>query len=360
MSRSSTQNQSAHGAVQGEEESEVQPTHKRSPGGGMRKRIFFWCKFLASFALIGFVVWKTGLTTESGRARFLLMLQGINPVYLFLSLLCGVVLTIISSWRWRILLHSKGIDISLFRLISFYFIGRFFNLFLPTSMGGDVVRIVSVATHSGEKEEALASVFVERLVGMITLLAVSICALFFGLRNYDLPVITASLFFVAGLSVLILWLVFDKRLLARISVFLGNRFHPALGVLGKITRVQGVIRDYKDNPLVMVKVFGVSCLFYFMAIVNVWVSARAFVPDVAFSSMLLAVPAIMLVMNLPVSIGGLGLMEASYTLIFPLFGYTPALALSVALLMRFKTLVYGGVGAILHLNLLRSRDKENV
>jgi uncharacterized membrane protein YbhN (UPF0104 family) len=88
------------------------------------------------------------------------------------------------------------------------------------------------------------------------------------------------------------------------------------------------------------------------------VSSRAFFPEVTFTSMLLAVPAIMLVMNLPVSIGGLGLMEAAYALLFPLFGYTPALALSTALLMRFKTLVYGGVGAILHLARLRADGAE--
>ena len=71
--------------------------------------------------------------------------------------------------------------------------------------------------------------------------------------------------------------------------------------------------------------------------------------------MLLAVPAIMLIMNLPVSIGGLGLMEAGYALLFPLFGYSPALALSTALLMRFKTLVNGGIGGILHLSRLREQ-----
>ncbi len=359
MSDSPAHNHPVSGAGKGETAGagEQQSAAKKTPVR-VRSRVFLGLKFLASFVLIGLVVWKTGLLTREGWSKFLVMLHGVNLVYLGLSLLCGFVLTTISSWRWQILLRSKGIDISLLRLISFYFIGRFFNLFLPTSMGGDVVRVVTVASHSGEKEEALASVFVERLIGMITLLVVVSLAIVLGLRNYDLPVITASLFFVAALLFTVLWLVFDKRLLAKISDLHADRFVVGTTLLKKLTRLQDVIRDYRDKPGVLIQVFCISCLFYLTAVVNVWLSARAFVPDVSFSTMLLAVPAIMLIMNLPVSIGGLGLMEAAYTLIFPLFGYAPALALSTALLMRFKTLVHGGIGALFHLARLRNGEQK--
>jgi glycosyltransferase 2 family protein len=87
----------------------------------------------------------------------------------------------------------------------------------------------------------------------------------------------------------------------------------------------------------------------FLAVLNVWVSALAFSSDVDFLTILIAVPAIMLIMNLPISIGGLGLMEAAYTIIFTAFGYSSALALSTALLIRLKTLVDGVIGGIFYL-----------
>ncbi len=320
-----------------------------------RKKILFFFKLLASLALLAFVVWKTGLNSSTGRADLARTLTCVNPLYFALSLLCGVLLTTISSWKWQVLLRSKDIEVSLLRLISIYFIGRFFNLFLPTSMGGDVVRVWELGRHSGDHSEALASVFVERLSGMVTLALVALVAVFSGLHSYDLPILTASLLFLAILILFTLWLILDVRLLGFLSRITG-RFALTAKVFAKLTRIQQAIREYKDRPLVLVQVFAVSCLFYFTAVVNVWVSSRAFFPDVTFSSMLLAVPAIMLVMNLPVSIGGLGLMEAAYALLFPLFGYTPALALSTALLMRFKTIVYGGVGGILHLARLRADD----
>ncbi len=319
----------------------------------------FLLKLGISLLLIAFVVWKTGLNSSEGRKNLMVSLRGVDSLYFCLSLLSGIVLTTVSSWKWQTLLKSKGVDVHLARLVSFYFIGRFFNLFLPTSMGGDVVRVWEVGRHSGDKYEALASVFVERLTGMVTLALVAIVAVFFGLHRYDLPILTASLLFIAFLIFVVLWLILDTRILPLFSRLIGDRFGFTTTLFAKLSRIQLAIREYKDNPVVLLRVFGISCLFYFLAVVNVWVSARAFNQQVTFSSMLLAVPAIMLIMNLPVSIGGLGLMEAGYALLFPLFGYSPALALSTALLMRFKTLVNGGIGGVLHLSRLRGEKTSN-
>ena len=65
--------------------------------------------------------------------------------------------------------------------------------------------------------------------------------------------------------------------------------------------------------------------------------------------MVIAVPFIMLIMNLPVSIGGLGLMEASYTVAFGLLGYSAELGLITALLMRGKALLDALIGGMIEL-----------
>jgi uncharacterized membrane protein YbhN (UPF0104 family) len=64
-------------------------------------------------------------------------------------------------------------------------------------------------------------------------------------------------------------------------------------------------------------------------------------------------------MNLPVSIGGIGLMEAAFTFFFPLFGYSAALAVSTALLMRLKNILYGLAGGLLHLGRLRGAAERS-
>ncbi|MGB7249226.1 MAG: lysylphosphatidylglycerol synthase domain-containing protein, partial [Phormidesmis sp.] len=91
-----------------------------------------------------------------------------------------------------------------------------------------------------------------------------------------------------------------------------------------------------------------SLLFYFLAILNVWVSALAFDSSVSLISMLVAVPIIMFIMNLPFSIGGLGLMEFAYSFTLGLFGINPAVAISTTILMRLKTLLAAGMGGLIY------------
>ncbi len=297
---------------------------------------------------MAYVVHKTGLDTEEGRARFKDILSDINPVYFALSLLIGVLLNITSSWRWQILLRSKKIKVSLLRLLGYYYIGRFFNMFMPTSMGGDVARIWDLGKYTGDNYEAFASVFMERFIGMVVLAAVSGVVLLG--HDQALPLITNSLLFVIALVLFILWLVIDIRVFDFFARLFG-RIHPFFSkIFAKLREVHHAIYSYKNDKKTLAFVVSISTMFYMLAVINVWISSRAFSVDIPFTDMLLAVPAIMLIMNLPVSIGGLGLMEAAYTTIFVLFGYPPELALSTALLMRFKTIVNAFIGGIVHLS----------
>ena len=323
-----------------------------APPKKKKSRLFFFIKIAGSVLLLAYVVWKSGLDSAAGRAGLLQTLEQVNFFWLACSLAVGILLTLISSWKWQVLLYSKGIEVSLARLFLFYFIGRFFNMFLPGAVGGDVVRVWELSRHSGEKYEALASVLVERLSGMATLVLLSAVAVL--AHDYRLPVLSVGVLLLAVMNLGIFWLILDRRILPLLSRLLGGRSALADRLLAKLSRLQDAVREYKDNKMVLVQVFAISCLFYFMAVINVWSTALAFAPEVSFSSMLLAVPAIMLAMNLPVSIGGIGLMEAAFTFFFPLFGYSAALAVSTALLMRLKNILYGLAGGMLHLGRLRA------
>ena len=91
-----------------------------------------------------------------------------------------------------------------------------------------------------------------------------------------------------------------------------------------------------------------SVFFYLAAVINVLITAMVFNVEVSFVDMLIATPIIMVIMNLPISFGNIGLMEFAYTNVFLLMGYGPELGLSVAVLMRLKSFVDGALGGILH------------
>lgn len=316
-----------------------------------KKRLFFFLKLFVSFGLIIYVIDKTGLNTREGLSKLGDTLSGVDPLYFWASITIGVLLNVTSSWRWKILLKAKGIAVSLWRLLGFYYIGRFFNMFLPTSMGGDIARVWDLGKHTGQAYEALASVFMERFIGMSVLAAVSAIVLIF--HDTHLPVITNSLLFVIGMVATLLWLVLDKRVF-NFFQRLFSGIHPFVAkIFDKLEEAHQTIADYRKHPRTLAWVIFISIFFYLLAVLNVWVSARAFAPNIGLYEMLLAVPAIMLIMNLPVSIGGLGIMEAAYITTFELFGYAPELALSTALLMRFKTIINAIIGGIIHIGRIK-------
>ena len=83
---------------------------------------------------------------------------------------CIVLVNIVlSSLKWRILLLSDQINIPLSKLVVSYVIGSFFNVFLPSTIGGDSYRIYDIMRQSGQGVRTAASVFADRLSGFIAL-----------------------------------------------------------------------------------------------------------------------------------------------------------------------------------------------
>ncbi len=313
------------------------------------KYLWFFVKLAITLGLVVFVIYKVGLLDPDGRNLFWETLKGVDVFYLGISLGVGLIMNLLSSYKWQVLLLSRRIVVRLYRLFAIYYIGKFFNLFLPTGMGGDIARIYQLGRLTGTNTESLASVFIERFTGMITLTIVSLVAVLVSLREHDLPIITYSLAVCVFLISILIWLMLDRRPLALFSNLITGRFESLTPLIQKLARTHDAVRAYKDNLPTLWYTFAISLLFYFLAVINVWVSALAFSREVEFLTILVAVPAIMLIMNLPVSIGGLGLMEAAYTIIFTSFGYSSGLAVSTALLIRLKTLIDGVVGSIFYL-----------
>ena len=84
----------------------------------------------------------------------------------------------LSAWRWWLLLGPVDLRVPYLRMVAFYFIGMFFNFFLPTIVGGDAVKAVLLARETGAPARATMSVFMERNVGLFALLTIATAAAF--------------------------------------------------------------------------------------------------------------------------------------------------------------------------------------
>jgi len=314
----------------------------------LKQQILKIVQIIATLCLLTLVFYQVGLFSESGRTAFWRVLKGADWSLLVLSVLVGVLINMSSALKWYMLIRARNLVVGYWRIFSYYLIGQFYNLVLPTSVGGDVVRSYELGKFTGKQADALASVFVERYTGVLVLLLVSGVAVLSRLAVFNVDFVIISLIAFTLLLGFIAWMIFDVRLYRWFKAVMSNKLPASRAIFTKVDKLLLSIDVYKSNRRALVWAFVNSFVFYFIAVVNVYVTALVFTDTVGFMDILIATPIIMLIMNIPLSVGNLGLMEFAYINIFQLMGYSPALGLSVAILMRLKSLFDGAMGGLLH------------
>ena len=321
-----------------------------------RRTLLSLLRSVITLGLLALVFYKAGLFSPEGRSSLIDMLKSASLFYLLLSVLIQFALNFSSSVKWWMLLLSRNVKISVWRIWAYYLIGQFYNLILPTSMGGDVVRMHELRRYTGKGAEAVASVFVERFTGMMMLVVLALGAIVINMNQFNHLLINTSLAAFAAVVTLIGWMIIDQRPFLFFQNYFRRHLPSLTGIMEKIGRFQVAVQDYRHDRYALVWAFINSAVFYILAILNVWLSAKAFDPEMTVKAALVATPVILLLMNLPISIGGIGLMEFAFTFTFELIGLGSTLGFSTALVIRAKVFVDGGIGAICHPLVARGRS----
>lgn len=293
-------------------------------------------KLVVSLALVAILLWLVDWG-EVGA-----MLRRTDPRYLALSVAAGILLNVVSAWKWQILLRAKGHHLPLGRLVHLYFVGYFFNHLLPSNVGGDVVRSYEISREIGSLADAVASVFMERFTGFTALMALAALSFMGNLGTFDDWRFSAALLVglaaYAGLCLAVA-LEGPADFLAR------GRAGRLFGrVAEKVKKLQRSIRSYRHRKGHLLAALAISALFYLLAILNVFVSTLAFGIHVPIGTLVVIVPVIMVISMIPVSLGGIGLAEGAYVFTFTTVGAGAPAGMLVALLTRFKALLFGFVG----------------
>lgn len=274
-----------------------------------------------------------------------------------LAIAFGLVLLglVVRAWRWQRLLRGVGASAPFGRLLQLYVIGNFFNAFLPSGFGGDVVRAAEAA-QDVSAEVAAATVFVDRLSGLLVLFALALIG--WPLRPADAPderlwvvVPLAAVGCLAG-AVLI-----DGRLVGRWAARLAAT-PPSAG------RVRSAAQRYLEPLLRRLSQIDrrawtaallISLLFNGLLIGWWFAAGRAVGLTVPWRTYLLVVPLLSLALLVP-SVGGLGVREALAPLL--LVGATGGIeqAAAAALLVTALERVAGLVGGPVYLWSLRGAD----
>lgn len=216
---------------------------------------------------------------------------------------------VLRAYRWLLLLRGLGLRLPFLRLVRLYFTGHFFNAFLPTGFGGDVVRILEV-TRDVPGDIAAGTVLLDRLTGLLMLFVLALVALPF--RPAAFPAQQATLVLALALAGLLAGVILlDGRLLRSAGRFLPAPLSPTgEGAVARLLRaVQAVGWPALGGAL------AVSLLFNLMQVSWWWAAARALRIEMPFGYLVLVVPLLSISLLVP-AVGGFGARESVATLLF--------------------------------------------
>lgn len=295
---------------------------------------------------------KEGLATVYARislTQYLLAMACILGMYL-----CGVK-------RWQVLLRSQGIDATFFQALRLTFIGFFFNNVVPGMTGGDVVKAVMIARESkGRGPDAVSTVIVDRVLGLIVLAALAAVVLLFALDTYGTIAMWVFIMLAVATACILLFLSRRVRKLLRIDKLL-NRL-PGSEALKRLDRAFLLYRTKKKE---MAFCIAISLLSHMFNILSVWFLGVGLGVDAAhgllepqFMTYMVVVPIIMIVAAVPVLPGGWGVGEAAFGYFFRTVGVQNlALSIGLSVLHRFSMLLWSLLGGVF-LFLSRKEAKE--
>jgi uncharacterized protein (TIRG00374 family) len=297
----------------------------------------FLGKLGVSGLLLAVLFWRVD------RAAFLRSLQSL-PLNVFLGCLALYALGyIISSVRWQRLLIAEGIRLPLWRLILVYFEGAFFNLFLPTLIGGDIVRGYAIYRIT-RADASLASILVDRLAGFAALIAIALGALLVAYRQIRDPQVAAMILGVAAAFGLLMAVLLTERVKGRASGLL-----RVVGLTRFQARVQGMvdaIHRYRSHHRALGQAVVLSGLLQALIIVTYYFIGTGLNLGVPIAYFFLYVPLITVVAMLPISVAGLGVREGGAVYFFAKAGVDAATALSMSLAWFSLTLIVSGLGGL--------------
>jgi uncharacterized protein (TIRG00374 family) len=274
----------------------------------------------------------------------------IDSAWLLVLVLMTPLTVAVSVWKWQLLLHARGHRLSAPSLYGFYVLGQFFNHVLPTSVGGDVARGVAVGRRIGDTEAAFASIFVERLTGLGVLLVLTTLALIASpaARASTLMLALAAATVAGYLTVV--GAILDDRLMRTARHVLG-RFTLASRALERITDFESSLRAHLEHPVTLLAAFALSLLFHLGALFIAYAACRALGQEAAVWTVVVATLLAQTVAVLPLSIGGIGLMEWAFVTIFAASGLSAAAGAATMLTIRLNMIVFSCLGYLTYLML---------
>jgi uncharacterized protein (TIRG00374 family) len=321
----------------------MSPTDSRSSESG--RRVWLWILKIGVSSGLLYLVFR-----QLDVPHMLRLMRDASFGWIVVALLIYLVMLAISTWRWRLLLGAQAVTVPFRVLFYSFLVAIFANNFLPSNIGGDVIRIRDTARAAGSKTLATTVVLADRGLGVLGLAFVaSMGSTLAARRSEALGPLGPALLWGGLLTALVLcWLVlaFPERLgvLARpLRTFHAEWVDKRTGVL-----TQALVR-FRRAPLSMLLGFLSAIAVQASLVVFYLAVAAALHVQVPFGHLAILVPVSFIVQMLPVSLNGLGLREATFGVYLTKVGVKLESAVALSFIGAALVMIFSMSGAAAYL-----------
>ena len=281
------------------------------------------------------------LFTKVDAGRLWAAARQASPLWLVLALSLYTLMVLASAWRWGILLAAQSIRLPFKTLTSSFLVATFFNNFLPSNIGGDVIRVADTAPAAGSKTVATTIVLLDRGLGLLGLVLVAAVGATVGSAvGGDGPV-------AAGF----LWAAFGAATAVAVPALLRPRafaklLHPVRAIHPewvdeRLTKLIEALGRFGSAPGALLSCFGGALLVQAVLVGFYLAIAQSLNIPIGFAELAVIVPVSFIVQMVPLSMNGFGVREATFGFYFAKLGLPleSALLLSImgaGLIMLFS------------------------
>ncbi|MFV2039594.1 MAG: YbhN family protein, partial [Acidimicrobiales bacterium] len=256
---------------------------------------------------------------------------------------------VLAAYRWQRVLHALGEEVRLRRLFSHYMAGQFLSNFVPTTVGGDVLRVARLSRDTRDGPVSFTSVVFERLTGWLVLPLITFLGFAVNPGLTQLGTSTTIPLYVAAGTLFGLLLI----IVVLGSNWIGDSLDGRTGLLSFAEAVHLGIDRFREHPRAAGEVLLSAVAYQTTILLAAGATVEALeINEVGLTALMAFLPAVLILQVLPVGIGGLGIREGALVLFLGGLGVVneQAVALGLAMyaitllssLIVFPMLIFGG------------------
>lgn len=308
----------------------------------LRRSWPFLVKTLISLGLLGW------LFTQIDAGAVLSRLRQMDLRWAALAIALYAVMIVASAWRWQLLLETQEINATMSALTASWLVATFFNNFLPSNIGGDVVRIADTARLTASRTVAATVVLLDRALGLVALLLVAACgSVMAGAAGLAVP--GGSYLWIAAVGMVAAGTpaLFVPELVPRLLKPI-CRLRPGL-FEQRLERLADTLWRLRARPLALAMSFAGAVFVQLVLIGFFLAAARSVGTPLPVLYGLVIVPISLVLQMVPISINGFGVREAVFSYFFVQLGLGADAGIALSLVSAFLIMLFSLSGGLVFL-----------